>query len=534
MSKRLLIAGMIVASGWLGGCASPSGPISLSISELGSEVQEDAGSLFAGIRHRRSYNITGLGSSETVGMLSADPDPPLLFRWPSLFARKTLPDQLAPRITSQCSRVAVHDLPMAAGQGMREVIELRDSLDALHAAEVELQRSRALALLLGEIVATYEVAATAAGAASPPSGAPPERRAAHRSLLVDAWRGMAAAGDAPGDVEGWQELLRTHVQGQGALVQVHKEALNRFREARKQQGLIVARWEYEASQQGGLAAIGINVEGRQARTRSGFVVMGHPRTLTLISGNDLMARTCAAGDANCVGGIAENGRADGIKAGTRIDGIKAGSRTGIDTMIPARRLYTTTFQLLAQHVAWAESGSVERQFALKAKLSEIVKALNMPGLESFKAKLEALDADVGFASRSATSGENLGAISGAVHWEVPFTFWRQEGYVRSVAYLRALNGNFVRISSMRTTLDAYASRYGGALAVEEADACVNNAPTPTDVRRATHAQLACGRLEEAEFVRTLDPGDLAQRRERCIDLDRTPAPGTQTAAAGAQ
>jgi hypothetical protein len=531
MNERLLTSWILALTAALGGCAAPSGPISLSISELGSEVQEDGGSLFAGIRHRRSHNVSGLGSIDAVGMLSADPDPPLIFRWPTLFSRPTLPDQLAPRISSQCSRVAVHDMPMSAGKGIKEVLALRDSLDALQALEVPLQRSRMVALLLAEIVAGFEGApaaaatpASASEAAAPasaasagaPSGAGGQRAdaaAALRPLLVEAWQRLASGSEAPADGAGWKGLQKLHGDEHSKLQKDYEAALATFRAARKEQGLIVARWNYEASKQGGLAAIGFNVAGRQAQTRSGFVVMGHPRTLTLISGDDLMARACSTKDAQC-------------------EGAKANTRNGIDSMIPARRLYTTTFQLLAQHLAWAESGSIEQQMALKAQLGEIVKAISAPGLESLKSKLEALSVDVGYAARSVTSGENLGAVSGSVHWEVPFTFWQDEAYARSVEYIRALNGNFLRVSSMRTTLDAYASRYGGKLPEKIATQCLGMGPSAEDVVRATRAHLACDRLQEPEFVRALDATDVEHRRERCAAVGQRPASQTASFDAG--
>lgn len=512
MIARFVRAGTLLVAMLVAGCAAPSGPISLSLSELGSEVQEDAGSLFQGIRHRRSHNITGLGSSEMVGMLSADPDPPLLFRWPSLFTRRNLPDQLSPRINSACSRVAVHDLPMAAGKGMDQVLELRDSLDALHVAEVGVQRGRALALLLDEIVASLADAPAAGAAASAPG--PADRRVQRQALVVDAWRRLEPGGKVPDDVEGWIARQAAQAASLARLQAALDAAQARFRSARKEQGVIVARWEYEASRQGGLAAVGLNAEGRETGTRSGFVVMGHPRTLTLISGDDLMARACGAEEAQCKGGIA------------------AGTRTGIDTMIPARRLYTTTFQLLARHLAWAESGAADQQFALQLQLTELARTAGASGLESLKSRLEALNVDLGYASRTTTSGENLGAVSGAVHWEVPFTFWRDDAYARSVAYLRAMNGDFLRVSSMRTTLDAYASRYGGTLPKPSADACENKGPSREDVARATKVHLACDRLDQPEFVRTLEPGDLQRRRERCTELG-APRPSVQTAELGA-
>jgi hypothetical protein len=513
--NRALFAFALCCLALLTGCAAPSGPISLSISELGSEVQEDAGSLFnsidfKGIRHRRSHNVTGLGSAETVGMLSTDPDPPLLFRWPSLFSRKTLPDQMAPRISSECSRVVVHDLPMAQGKGIKEVLDLRDSLDQLHAVELRLQRIRAQAALLDEIVASFESAAAAEAAASAASAsdARAQRSAKDRDLLIGSWRRLSPSLDAPSDKDGWRERRASLVSKQGEVQKEFDTAEAEFRAARRVQGLVVARWEYEASSKGGLEAIGTSASASQAQSRTGFVVIGHPRTLTLISGDDLMSRACHAQDADC---------------DIEVDD----KRTGIDTMIPVRRLYTTTFQMLAEHLAWAESGTVAQQAAFAVQLSEITKTVGAAGLGSLKGRLEALNIEIGFGSRASMAGENLGAISGSTHWEVPFSFWGDKAYARSVEYLRLMNGKFLRVSSMRTTLDAYAKRYGVMRPTNEKH-CRDGGPSQDEVWRMTRIHLACDRLNDGEFVHTLDAGDLAQRHEACS----TPPPvraGTQAA-----
>lgn len=500
--------------GALAGCAAPSGPISLSISELGSEVQEDAGSLNNNISHRRSHNVTGLGSSETVGMLSADPDPPLLFRWPSLFSRKTLPDQLAPRISSECSRVAVHDLPMAPGKGIKEVLELRDSLDHLHGIDLRRLRLRTEAALVTDITASFDAAGSPEPAASAPQT--PDARARHaalqRDLLIAAWRKLALSAEAPADAGGWRARQTALASEQANLQSEFDAAQIRFRNARKEQGLIVARWEYQSSSQAGLGATGVSASANQTQSRTGFVVMGHPRTLTLISGDDLMLRACSAQGAKCKGAGRDT---------------QAGSRTGIDTMIPAGRLYTTTFQLLAEHLAWAEVGTAAQQRAFALHLSEIIKTAGAAGLDSLKSRLEAFNVEIGYGSRTTTSAENLGAVSGSQHWDIPFSFWDDVAYARSVEYQRMFNGRFLRVSSMRSTLDDYALNYGGKLPTGK-ESCSGKGPSEDEVRRIRRIHLACDRLEPGDFVNTIEASDLAHRREACFTTKPAQA-GTRAA-----
>ena len=484
---------------WIGGCAAPAGPLSLSISELGSEVQEDAGSFTSRISHRRSHNITGLGSADMVGMLSADPDPPVLFRWPTLFSRPNLPDQMAPRIKPQCSKVVVRDLPMAQGKGMAEVLTLRDSLQMLQAAEFQRLRLSAEAALVGEIVNTFDASKGATPAADAASAAAADARTQgveqRRVALTDAWRKLSGTTDTPADAAAWKEQLKALGERIGeAQAKVAAEAA-RFRGARQEQGVIVARWEYEASKRSGLEAIGVSASSRKADARTGFVVLGHPRTLTLVAGDDLVSRACRAEGANC-------------------KGIDPDTRSGIDSMIPARRVYTTMFQLMAQHVAWAESGVVEQQAALALQVTEIAKTLSGAGLATIKDKLQALQVEITAGSQSRTSAENLGAVTGSRQWDERFTFWNDDAYMRSVTYLRALNGDFFPLSSMRTTLDAYAEKFGARKPASEDD-CVNAGPTPQDVKRVVHAHLGCDRLGEPGFVNTLDAPSVASHREQC-------------------
>jgi hypothetical protein len=107
-----------------------------------------------------------------------------------------------------------------------------------------------------------------------------------------------------------------------------------------------------------------------------------------------------------------------------------------------------------------------------------------------------------------------------------------------VAYLRALNGEFMRVSSMRTTLDAYASRYGGTLASAEADRCENKGPSDEDVLRVTRVHLACDRpaapATQVQASADAHAAEQAQRQERCMALGAAPAQGAQTAALVAQ
>ncbi|OYU98709.1 MAG: hypothetical protein CFE45_15455, partial [Burkholderiales bacterium PBB5] len=147
--------------------------MSLSLNELGSEVRVDAGSLFGALSHRRAHNITGMGADDSIGALTVDPDPPLLFAIPSLFSKPSLPDQLALRLSPGCSEVLVQDLAGSSEVQAADVLALRDGMQALEAAAFPLFRQQALQAVVSGVLGLLpaEAASTGPGAASAPQAA---------------------------------------------------------------------------------------------------------------------------------------------------------------------------------------------------------------------------------------------------------------------------------------------------------------------------------------------------------------------------
>lgn len=465
----------------LAACSSPRiGPLSLSITEMGSEMQEDAGSLFHGIRHRRAHNVTGLAPTDTVGQISLDPDPPLVFRWPTLFSRTHLPDQLAPRLSPTCSKVVVRDLPMRPGTARRTddaadldaVLALRDALSRFAAAELPLREAQVQAVLAQRIVALESAAAqppaeaaSAAGGATPTT---PRRQAdqAQLEVLLRAWQRFAAGLPAPTDLDGWKAQAQEAARRAAAANQSAQDARNAVNRARSQPGLVVARWSYTSDEQRRLGLAGIAASSQQASQRTGFVVLGHPRTVTLMVGSDLIAGACSA--ASSTGSCEPESQLS-----------KPGSQ------------YTTTYQLLAEHVAWDESGSEERLAAFAVQVDELIKGLAAVDTGSLGGIVGALKITLEGAAQSMASAENTGALSGAEQREFAFSFGSRADHDASLRFQRELNGAYSVVASMRTTLRQLVARRGGD-APEHATQSDCHAPTDPGEIQALSTVLGCG------------------------------------------
>lgn len=524
-----------------GGCATPAGPLSLSLNELGSEVREDAGSLFGGLSHRRSHNVTGLGASDTVGMLSSDPDPPLLFHWPSLFSRPNLPDQLALRIDTQCSKVLVRDFSAEASVTTADVLGMRNALQEADITTFRLFRFQAELLLVLDIVkgltattvpaspvaattatttsttttssATTAVAApaattsattaaamsavpsattsaatsaaatatstavvassSAAGATTPAvattASTDAERSAADLKVkaaldgAVGAWLELTGNAQPLDDLDAWKARAAALAKLVETARRVRLDAEEALRQARLKPGIVVARWEYTASSQSGVDAAGVSADSKRSQQRTGFVVLGQPRTLTLVAGDDLAVRACLAKGSSCAG----------------ID-PNMPRRSGVDSLFSPGRLYTTSFQLMAKHLAWSEAGLFSEQTAFGLKLKKLLETLSGAS-GSLTGALKALDIEFRTSQDMRASVANMGAISGGSETERPFTFYNDAQYSRSLSALRDYNNGYLQVSSMRSTLDHHATKSGATVP--------QNVNTCTDQTRAALDRL---------------------------------------------
>lgn len=487
------------------GCATNApGPLSLSLTELGSEVRVDGGSFWRDLQHRRSHNVTGLGAADAVGMLSTDPDPPAM-NWPFSFARESLPDQLALRLSPACSRVVFRDTGVDREVTAEDVLQLRDGLQRVQAAALELGRARLHKLLVdeGQSLDT-RLRGTDLGAGV-------REKLQKEQAVVNA--AIAEFAAAAADEAGWQALLASQAALLAAAQKAFETQREQFERVAAKPGLVIARWEYAAHKERSFAVPGLATSGSSNTQRNGYVVLGQPRTVTLLAGDDLATRVCKVHGANC-------GSAAGAGA--------APARTGIDSLFSSKDLYTTTFQLLARHVAWTDAATVQQQAALGLKLKALAESLTKISGASggLLGKLSAVDIDIGYADRVAVGGENLGALGGALENSLAFTFDDDVAYAQSVEAVRELNKRHFPIASMRTTLDAFAYNSNARLD-KTAASCEGKAPSPLQVRTLLREQFGCATLDGpmlAQWAQRDDAPALAQRRAACTGLTEPAGP----------
>ena len=421
---------LLSAATLLAGCASPSGPMALSLTELGSEVQEDGGSWVNNLRHRRSMNVTGLGAADVIGMTSMDPDPPLMsLQWP--FKRSHLPDQLALRFVPRaCSQVVSQTLALKGDDGST-VATLRDGLQTLVDLKVrvlELSAEQTLALALRDSFPADGKEVTDSQALDA------------RKALLTAWSAMSPRAPA-GDRAGWQTVADDLGKLADAASAKVAEANKVVQAARGKPGIVVTTWEYAARQEGGLTALGIGASTSRASTRQGFAVLGDVRVLTLLAGEDLLQRMAAA--------KAEPAASEPISAARFVN---------------AKDRYTTTYQLLAKHVAWSDAGTEDRRAQLSVQLKKVIDAIKpLAGgaLTHLKDTLAALDVQISAASAVHVAGQNQGWLSGATEDAYDFSFL-PSGFKDSLDAYRKHSKGYLRIVSLRSSLDAMATSVAGS------------------------------------------------------------------------
>lgn len=497
----LALAGAALSTG----CATNApGPLSLSLTELGSEVRVDGGSFWRDLQHRRSHNVTGLGAADAVGMLSTDPDPPFM-SWPFKLSRESLPDQLALRLSPSCSSVVFRDTGVDREVTAEDVLQLRDGLQHVQAAALDLGRARLHKLLVDEALALdTQLRGTDLSTEA-------RLKLQKQQAVVDGAVGGFAA--LPEDAAGWQALAAAQGDLLAAAQKTFDAQREQFERVAAKPGLVIARWEYTDHKERSFALPGLSTSTSSASQRNGYVVLGQPRTVTLLAGDDLATRVCKVHGANC---------------DRSSDAAATPARTGIDSLFNSKDLYTTTFQLLARHVAWTDAATIQQQAALGIELKALAESLvKISGASGgLLGKLSAVQADIAFADRVAVGGENLGALGGALENSLPFTFDDDEAYARSIEAVRELNKRHFVIASMRTTMDSFAYNSQARLD-KSAAACKGHAPSALQVRALLHEQFGCATLEGpmfADWPQRSDGPALAQRRAACAGLSGPAGP----------
>lgn len=425
MSARLLL--FAAAMTCLSGCATRG--ISTALDELGSEQRTDFSS--QGMRSKRAMNLTGIGGPETLGMLVTDPDPSMFSWLRSPFGSDVLPDTVAVRVSTHCSKVAVQvygsefsarefaarpvDARAVAAGGQPpahsefdrvppELMDLRDTLDQI--ANLLLQRAalsvetQFLSRLLADLRSATDDAAREA-----------VRERARRLL-------GASAPQSDGEFVASLQSTAAQVHTLDKQVAAHEATAARLR---KHWGVVITRWT--VGNQGGFKGWLGDVLGFDAHSssrRSGFLMLAGLRVATLIVGDDFWERHAAAND---------------------------GSRTGADAIFDG---YVVTHQLGVRH--WAYTEAVDVSSYLRARF-EVDK---LGGLVDGGLKDMLKQAKAGFEAEVARtlSAANAGAFTAPRRSAYEFRFSGDTAYMESVLAEARRGQGYKTIYSVRTSLDS--------------------------------------------------------------------------------
>lgn len=415
---------LCAAAAFLAGCSTP-GQLSLSLTDLGTEERDDYGSARSDLFHRRAYNITGLGATDSVGQLSADPDPES-FKLPGLlFSKRTLPDVLSPRISTECSRVVQVDYSGAESQDVAVLKNKLVALSEISAANVELSLHNALRGAAIEAINDIK---------SEFSTDQVKTDARTKEVLSALKLALPASTATTLDQLKEEQLSATKALADSKRkVETAQAAVD---SARDKNGLIVTHWVADSTQNVGLTSgAGARVAASSDKKRRGYLILGNPRTTTLVPGDDLALRACKASKEN--------------------EHCGSSPRTGLDSYIGHSDLYTTTFQLLAQHWAWFDAADYTRSFDAQVDTSALISALGEVSGGSLKAKIDALKLNARFSITKSGRSDLGGVLSKPKVTIYPFYFHGDKLYDQSVLNGLRRKDGYGTIYSVRTTLDSY-------------------------------------------------------------------------------
>src|SRR5262249_46785385 len=277
-------------------------------------------------------NMTGISGPETVGMLVTDPDPPAI-RLPSFFSSSVLPDTLALRLSTECSKIAVQKFP-AAGAQSTDVVEVRDALDAISdmlAKKAALELRRQVLLKLNE---QWDAA----------KGDPTKTDDLKRTgailfpgMKLESADAVAETLDALGD------------DTRGAIGQLASSIMDKKDEQirlRSKYGLIVTQWTV-AKQKGFWGSLGeiIGIDSSSSSNHGGVLVIADLRVASLIVGDDFW---------------------------WRLRQFRDRSRTGADAVFDG---YVVTHQLAAARWAYSEQVDFSRYLSASLDVTKVKSVL---------------------------------------------------------------------------------------------------------------------------------------------------------------
>jgi hypothetical protein len=406
----------------LPGCATRP-PLTIALSELGTASKADVHS--TNLRFIRSTTVTGLGPEEIVGSLSVDPDPPW-FPYGDLlaspFAKKNLPDSLTLRITNFCSHLI--ETTFGGNEAkIEDIVAIRDNIGEL------------TILAAGKVTLEVKKAALEAAKASFVPETKPQDRAALFQRLKTVYPDLQFNEEDSADNAAATKAIDVALKGTREEIEAIRVELEKKRKAvqaaLQTPGIIVTEWSKSESKSGRLQAVGVGYQGSKEEDQQGYLILGNPRTTTLVTGRDFAVRMRAA-DSDPPVRFADS--------------------------FNRRHTYMTFFQLSAKHLAWLETKHGTSRAAIQADVSKIIATLTQSGAgipSSFAKNLDNFKVTIQAEIEKAYALSNTGLLSKPANKLFVFRFADEENFERSL-YNEFKRANGYRpIYSARATLETY-------------------------------------------------------------------------------
>lgn len=301
------------------GCAKQ--PISTSLTELGSVSKARYG--HKNVPAIQSININGLGSADTIGTVTYDPDKDTWRKYFDWFA--DFPDTMAPRLTSEPSHI-IHTWSKLEDNGS-EIASMKKAIHHYQNQLSEYYRAQLIYDILNQ---------------SLPNIQDTEEYPRLRKTLIQ-------TGYIAEDTNASRDM-RDELAGLKKRASDLQNELNTSIESFNKPGIVIARWETSSNVGTALDAMesSLKTSAQQEKNLQGFVILGEPHVVTLVFGNDFNASY-------------ENSVANVFN-------------------MDHTHVFITHYQLRAKHIAFAESSYKSLSMALDADVSKLTQELGGFGI----------------------------------------------------------------------------------------------------------------------------------------------------------
>lgn len=316
MKRTVILAAIVLL---FGGCAKQ--PISTSLTELGSVSKARYG--HNNVPAIQSININGLGSGDTIGTITYDPDRDTWRKYFDWFAE--FPDAMAPRFTNGPSYV-IHTRSGSSTDGS-EIASIKKAIQHYQNQLLEYYRAQLIYEVLNQTL-------------------PKVKNTDEQSRVLKSLKRTGYITDDANTSEDMNVQL-TSLKKRASDLQ---NELNTSVESFNKPGIIIARWEASSNVDTVLDAIAssFNTSAQREKNLQGFVILGEPHVVTLVFGNDF-----------------NTSMEDNITNLFNMDRSHA---------------YITHHQLRAKHIAYAESSYKSLSMSMDADVSKLIQELSGYGV----------------------------------------------------------------------------------------------------------------------------------------------------------